>query len=175
MKNALTVPSPLCFGLLTRLSIPASQQASTLHSFLPTLYPPLSTPDFWVTPSDFRLPISPVTAFQHTPPSPRYPPGSIILAYRYRSKYSNHPLLGKVVDILRGFRDGLKTIAKVKRPGWFIVHSIFIWLMYYLMTWLDRFSHPHPLGHQGRVLPGISFRPPVHPARSLAGSGRTAW
>lgn len=74
----------------------------------------------------------------------------VILAYRYRSTYSHHPLLGKIVDILRGFRDGLKTIAKVKRPGWFIAHSIFIWLMYYLMTWLC-FPAYDPTAHLGPI------------------------
>lgn len=74
----------------------------------------------------------------------------LILAYRYRSRYSGHPLLGKAVDLLRGFRDGMKTIAKLKRPGWFIAHSIFIWMMYYLMTWLC-FPAYDPTAHLGPV------------------------
>ncbi|MCF8238054.1 MAG: flippase-like domain-containing protein [Saprospiraceae bacterium] len=74
----------------------------------------------------------------------------LVLAYRYRSRYSGHPLLGKIIDILRGFRDGMKTIAKLKKPGWFIAHSIFIWMMYYLMTWLC-FPAYDPTAHLGPV------------------------
>jgi uncharacterized protein (TIRG00374 family) len=40
----------------------------------------------------------------------------------------------KVTDILRGFAEGLRTIATVERPGWFVFHSLNIWLMYYVMT-----------------------------------------
>lgn len=74
----------------------------------------------------------------------------MLLAYRYRSRYSGHPLLGKVIDILRGFRDGMKTIAKLKKPGWFIAHSLFIWMMYYLMTWLC-FPAYDPTAHLGPI------------------------
>ena len=76
--------------------------------------------------------------------------GLVVLAYRYRSRYSGHPLLGKIIDLLRGFRDGIKTIGKVRRPGWFIAHSIFIWLMYYFMTWFC-FPAYDPTAHLGPV------------------------
>lgn len=76
--------------------------------------------------------------------------GFLVLAYRYRSRYSGHPLLTKMIDLLRGFRDGLKTIAKLKKPGWFIAHSLFIWFMYYLMTWLC-FPAYDPTAHLGPI------------------------
>ena len=42
----------------------------------------------------------------------------------------------KILNIVKGFAEGVKSIRKVDRPGWFIFHSIFIWLMYYSMTYM---------------------------------------
>ncbi len=41
----------------------------------------------------------------------------------------------KVIGIIKGFGEGLQTVAKVKHPSLFVLHSINIWLMYILMTW----------------------------------------
>jgi glycosyltransferase 2 family protein len=60
--------------------------------------------------------------------------GLFYTLYRYRDRYARHPFALRVLELLRGFRDGLVTVAKVKRPGWFLFHSVMIWAMYYLMT-----------------------------------------
>lgn len=60
--------------------------------------------------------------------------GLFYTLYRYRDRYARHPIFLRVVEILRGFRDGLLSVARVRRPGWFLVHSLLIWVMYYLMT-----------------------------------------
>lgn len=41
----------------------------------------------------------------------------------------------KVVGVVKGFGEGLQTVAKVRSPTLFVLHSINIWLMYFLMTW----------------------------------------
>ncbi|MBR9921825.1 MAG: flippase-like domain-containing protein [Bacteroidetes bacterium] len=49
-------------------------------------------------------------------------------------------LYKKVQEIVIGFIDGLKTISKLEKPGWFIFHSLNIWFMYYLMTYLGFYA-----------------------------------
>jgi glycosyltransferase 2 family protein len=46
----------------------------------------------------------------------------------------------RVVDIILGFWQGIKTVRRLERPGLFILHSLNIWLMYYLMTYLCFFA-----------------------------------
>ncbi len=42
----------------------------------------------------------------------------------------------KILNILKGFAEGIQSIRKLDRPGWFIFHSFNIWFCYFLMTWL---------------------------------------
>ncbi len=42
----------------------------------------------------------------------------------------------KIMGMMKGFGEGLQSIRRVRSPFWFILHSLNIWLMYYLMTWL---------------------------------------
>lgn len=39
-------------------------------------------------------------------------------------------LTGKVKNILTGFIEGLKTVKKLDKPVWFIIHTIIIWILY---------------------------------------------
>ncbi len=41
----------------------------------------------------------------------------------------------KIKQIVLGFWEGIKTVGKVKQRGWFLFHSLNIWLMYYLMVY----------------------------------------
>ncbi|MDR2131550.1 MAG: flippase-like domain-containing protein [Odoribacteraceae bacterium] len=41
---------------------------------------------------------------------------------------------------LSGIKEGLLAARGVPRPGWFIFHTLFIWLMYYLMLYVCFFS-----------------------------------
>lgn len=62
--------------------------------------------------------------------------GTLYALYRYRARYAGHPVAARIIEVLRGFRDGLGSVRRVRRPGWFLFHSIMIWVMYYLMTLL---------------------------------------
>lgn len=42
----------------------------------------------------------------------------------------------KVAKVILGFWEGIKTIARLDRPWVFIIHSVNIWFMYFLMTYL---------------------------------------
>ena len=51
-------------------------------------------------------------------------------------------ILLKIRALMLGFWEGIKTVAKVKRRGAFIFHSLNIWLMYYLMVYFCFFAFP---------------------------------
>ena len=72
--------------------------------------------------------------------------GGLLLTYRHRGRLNGWAPFRKVVEILRGFVEGLKTVRRVSRPGLFIAHSLNIWLMYFLMTWLGLHAFP-PTAH----------------------------
>lgn len=68
-----------------------------------------------------------------------------VLFFILRKKISA-ALGGKAKKIIDGFTNGLKTIAQVKSPFWFVFHSLFIWLCYYVMFYVCFFSLPETGG-----------------------------
>ena len=66
----------------------------------------------------------------------------IVLLYFIAKKISNTNFYKKLRKIVLGFFEGIKSLAKIKRPFWFVFHSVFIWCMYLGMTWLVFFSLP---------------------------------
>ena len=46
----------------------------------------------------------------------------------------------KVLNVLRGFWEGIQSIMKLDRPLLFIFHSFNIWFMYFMMTYLCFFA-----------------------------------
>ncbi|MFZ4399814.1 MAG: lysylphosphatidylglycerol synthase transmembrane domain-containing protein [Bacteroidales bacterium] len=58
----------------------------------------------------------------------------LFLIFRKRITKSNFYL--KFIVIIMGFLEGLKSLSKVDKPLIFVFHSLFIWLNYFLMTWL---------------------------------------
>lgn len=57
------------------------------------------------------------------------------LFYAFRKRLLQIPLVQKLVGIIHGFGQGIQTIRKVKRPWLFLLHSINIWAMYFLMNY----------------------------------------
>jgi glycosyltransferase 2 family protein len=47
----------------------------------------------------------------------------------------NQKFLYKLRAVMFGFRDGVISIAHIRRPWLFVFHSLMIWFCYYLMTW----------------------------------------
>ncbi len=62
----------------------------------------------------------------------------------------------KILNILKGFIDGIITVFKLKNPWLFLFHSIVIWAMYYLMTYICFFSF-EPTSHLGPVAGLVTF------------------
>jgi hypothetical protein len=65
-----------------------------------------------------------------------------ILFLVFRKKIQQLPIYKKILEFIKGFADGIKSLLKIKKPIQFIFHSIVIWLMYYLMVYLCFFSLP---------------------------------
>jgi glycosyltransferase 2 family protein len=63
-----------------------------------------------------------------------------LLIYLFRKKLARFSLVRKIRDILTGILDGLKSIYRMERKWEFVFHSLLIWSLYILMTWVVVFS-----------------------------------
>ncbi|MCJ7446448.1 MAG: flippase-like domain-containing protein [Bacteroidales bacterium] len=71
----------------------------------------------------------------------------MLLMIRYRKSLRKFKFFSRMFDVARGIINGLKTITTLKRKWEFIIHTVFIWICYTLMTWvvvfaIDSTSHP---------------------------------
>ena len=57
----------------------------------------------------------------------------LFLVYRY---FRHHHLFGKFLGVVKGFIGGLRSIARLENVWMFVFHTVFIWLMYFAMTWV---------------------------------------
>jgi len=57
-----------------------------------------------------------------------------------RRKIRESSLMKKVMGFVGQFVEGFRSIGKMKKKGSFIFHSVFIWVLYYLMMYLIFFS-----------------------------------
>ena len=75
-----------------------------------------------------------------------------ILGLRYlivhRARFRENKFFTKVEQMVIGFWNGLLAVSKVEKPFWFIFHTIGVWLMYFLMTYLCFFAY-EPTSHLG--------------------------
>ncbi len=74
----------------------------------------------------------------------------IILAIVFRKAFKDTFLFKKIIEILNNFKEGFISIRTIKRKGWFYFHSVFIWVLYYLMLYsvffaFDFTSHLNPI------------------------------
>ncbi|HEY5967401.1 MAG TPA: lysylphosphatidylglycerol synthase transmembrane domain-containing protein [Chitinophagaceae bacterium] len=51
-----------------------------------------------------------------------------------------------ISKLIKGFIDGFRSVANLKRPGRFIFHSILIWFLYYLGTYVALFAFSFTTG-----------------------------
>lgn len=64
----------------------------------------------------------------------------MLLVWVFRNRWIYWKPIQKVARVFQGFAQGLQTVRQVRRPGWFIFHSLNIWLMFYLMTYIGFFA-----------------------------------
>lgn len=79
-----------------------------------------------------------------------------IMLYRFRRVIKNWKLYQKVRHLVDGFREGLRSLKRVERPGLIVLDTILIWLMYYLMMFLCFNSFP-PTVHLGMMAGLMTF------------------
>jgi len=65
---------------------------------------------------------------------------TLILMIVYRRNLRKIKFFAKLFNFLKGIVNGLTTIINLERKGEFIFHTAFIWINYFLMTWLVVFS-----------------------------------
>jgi len=78
----------------------------------------------------------------------------LLLLYFFRKKIKQTKIYKKIYQLFENFISGLKTVATMKRKGLFIAHTIFIWLMYFVMIVVvfRAFSFTYHLG----ILAGLT-------------------
>lgn len=79
-----------------------------------------------------------------------------VLLFIFRKKLMQSVVYKKIESIIMGFVDGLKTIGQLKNPGLFVAHTLFIWLMYFLMLRLAFYSF-EPTAHLGAMTALVTF------------------
>jgi len=80
--------------------------------------------------------------------------GLVTYLFKNRQKYSHNVIYKKVSNILKGLGEGIKTISQLDNLPGFLFHSLVIWVMYYLMTYLcfNAFAPTAHLGPQAGLL-----------------------
>ncbi len=63
--------------------------------------------------------------------------GGGLLLWLLRKRLSRLPLFRKVVSMLAGFLEGLRSVFRLQRAGVFLTCSLGIWVMFYLQTWFN--------------------------------------
>jgi len=61
--------------------------------------------------------------------------GIIVILFQIREYLYRHHFFLKMREIAKGFFAGVKSIKQTGKPWLLVFHSIFIWLMYYAMTY----------------------------------------
>ncbi len=61
----------------------------------------------------------------------------IFLFFRYIKKNKENQLIKKIKKLVDGIMEGLKTILTMKNRGVFLLHTLFIWFMYFAMTYIS--------------------------------------
>lgn len=67
---------------------------------------------------------------------------ALVLLLFFRKRIARSGLYVKFKNIALGFWEGLKSLSGIKRPVWFIVYSLLIWVLYFLMLYLCFFCFP---------------------------------
>ena len=64
----------------------------------------------------------------------------IVLIFIFRNAFKNTAVFKKIAQIIQNFKVGFISIRSIQKKGWFYFHSVFIWLMYYVMLYVIFFA-----------------------------------
>ncbi|MFW5820438.1 MAG: lysylphosphatidylglycerol synthase transmembrane domain-containing protein [Bacteroidota bacterium] len=67
---------------------------------------------------------------------------SIILYIIFREQLSQIKIVSRGKNIIKGIAEGLKSVYMLRKRGKFLFHTAFIWMNYWLMTWVVVFALP---------------------------------
>ena len=67
---------------------------------------------------------------------------SFILLFIFRNIIKKMSFYEKIQNFFQGLKEGLSSITKIKNKSAFWMHTIFIWLMYFMMTYICFMSIP---------------------------------
>lgn len=71
-----------------------------------------------------------------------------VLFFLFRKQIQATRFYKKIVDILKGFVEGLRTIMRLERPWVFILHSVNVWVLYFMMNYICLYAFM-PTAHLG--------------------------
>jgi uncharacterized protein (TIRG00374 family) len=66
----------------------------------------------------------------------------VVLLYLFRSRLYKLSVIRKIRDIIKGIFTGLKTVYTLKKAWPFIISSLLVWVLYWLMTYLAFYALP---------------------------------
>jgi len=66
----------------------------------------------------------------------------ISLIWIMRRKIAASAMFHKVMKLIHGFWEGLKSLGQIRRPGLFIFYSLMIWALYFFMIYVCFFCFP---------------------------------
>jgi uncharacterized protein (TIRG00374 family) len=66
----------------------------------------------------------------------------VVFYYLFRKRLNGVNFIQKIKSFVKGIIDGLKTFYKLKRRWLFLLHTVFIWLFYWAMTYAAVFALP---------------------------------
>ena len=82
--------------------------------------------------------------------------GGLFTIWKLRNVLKKIKIVAKLFELLYNFFEGIKSIKKLESPWVFIGHSLFIYLMYFLMMYVVFFSY-QPTQHIGPLAGLTSF------------------
>lgn len=65
----------------------------------------------------------------------------LLLFLLFRKRIEKTRIYQKIMGIVKGFVEGLATVRQLQRPWLFVLHSVNIWLMYYLLNYVCFFAY----------------------------------
>ena len=68
------------------------------------------------------------------------------LLFMFRRQILQNRIVQKVAQMVKGFWEGIQTVSRLEKPALFVFHSVCIWILYFLMTWLG-FKSFGPTAH----------------------------
>lgn len=66
----------------------------------------------------------------------------LVLLFLFRKQIGRSPFFHKLISIVKGFWEGLKSLSQIRKPFLFIVYSFAIWILYYYMLYVCFFCFP---------------------------------